>query len=208
MKHTEIEFKWDANSPRAFTNMREALSTTCEKISLAKKWKIVDTYLETPSQTLTKQQIAFRVRHVNQSWEATFKTRTEIKNGKAVRREETLALPDVKNISQALRFLQHKKTWKGLQLTELRPIFTLKNRRETYDIILRNMQAELAFDTCELNVCGRRVHFKEIELEHKKGSAIIFEKLAAQLTQTSKLKRAEISKVKTAFLLLKLWGEK
>lgn len=205
---TEIEFKWDANTPRAFSKMREAVRAVCKKISSAKKWKITDTYLETPLQEFTKKQIAFRVRCYNQNWEATFKTRTEIKDGKAVRREETLALPGIKNVSQALSFLKKKKSWEGLSLTELTPVFTLKNRRETYDIMLSNMQAELAFDSCELNVCGRCIYFKEIELEHKKGSSVIFEKLAAQLTKASGLKRAGISKVKTAFLLLNLWGEK
>lgn len=204
----EIEFKWNANVPRAFHKMQRAVFSACASVLSVQNWKITDVYLDTSARDFETQKIAFRVRGANQTWEATFKTRTEIVNGKAVRREETLQMPGVKSLAQALEFLRRKKTWKGLFVDNLQPLFVLKNQRQTQAITWRHMQAELAFDTCEILVCGRRVHFKEIELEHKKGAAKNFEELAGQLTRASGLKEAQISKVKTALALRTLWSEK
>ena len=205
---TEIEFKWDANSARAFLKMRGALRQVKTHLVSARTWKITDVYLDTPARDFEKKKIAFRVRHTGNNWEATFKTRTEIVQGKAVRREETCALSGVKNLAQALEFLRRKKNWKGLNLQNLSPLFTLKNHRQTYLISYQQTKAELALDTCTLWVCGRRVCFKEIELEYKSGVRKDFEALGAQLMQQSQLPRARISKVKTALLLRGVWGEK
>ena len=205
---TEIEFKWNANVPRSFYKMQRAVFSSGVHVLPVQNLKITDTYLDTPMCDFETQKIAFRVRCVNQNWEATFKTRTEIVHGKAVRREETLKIPGVKSLTQALEFLRRKKMWKDLCVDNLQPLFVLKNQRQIQEIIGHQMQAELAFDTCEILVCGRRVYFKEIELELKKGAAMEFEKLAAQLTRASGLRQARISKVKTALSLLNLWSEK
>lgn len=208
MNHTEIEFKWEANSPRAFERVKRALARGGVRVGAWKTYFITDVYVDTPAQDFEKQKIAFRVRHVHPCWQATFKTRTEIRNGKAVRREETLPLRGVENLAQALEKLHRKKIWQGLNMQNLRPLFTLKNKRRACLISNGKMQAELALDTCEILVAGRRVCFKEVELEYKKGPAAAFEKIAAQLTRETGLKRAEISKVKTALLLRGLWGGK
>lgn len=205
---TEIEFKWNANVPRSFYKMQRAVKSSDTRVLSVQNLKITDVYLDTPARDFEKQQIAFRVRNTNQNWEATFKTRTEIVHGKAVRREETLKIPGVKSLTQALEFLRRKKMWKDLCVDNLQPLFVLKNQRQAQEIIGHQMHAELAFDTCEILVCGRRVYFKEIELELKKGAAMEFEKLAAQLTYASGLGQARISKVKTALSLLNLWSEK
>ncbi len=205
---TEIEFKWEANVPRAFYKMQRAVFASGVRVLSVQHLKITDVYLDTPMCDFEKQKIAFRVRNTNQNWEATFKTRTEIVHGKAVRREETLKMPGVKSLAQALEFLRRKKTWKGLCVANLQPLFVLKNQRQIQEITWQKMQAELAFDTCEILVCGRRVYFKEIELELKKGATENFEKLAAQFTCASGLRQAQISKVKTALSLLNLWSEK
>ncbi len=208
MKHTEIEFKWDANSLRAFGKMNRALHATGASVGSAQLWRITDTYLDTPTRDFEKQHIAFRVRCVRDSWEATFKTRTEIKRGKAVRREETCQLTEAHNLAQALQILRRKKTWKNLPVANLTPLFTLKNSRRTWTVTEGKLRAELAFDTCEISVCGRRVFFKEIELELQHGSVATFEELTARLTEKSGLEPARISKVKTALLLRKLWRGK
>ncbi len=205
---TEIEFKWEANSPRDFFKIRNSLKQIGAHVSSPQWWRICDEYVDTPERNFEKKKIAFRVRCINQRWEATFKTRTEIVRGRAVRREETCSLPGVKNTAQALEFLHRRKNWKGLNLQNLFPLFTLKNYRQTYRISWHNTQAELALDTCEILVCGRRVFFKEVELEYKSGLRKKFEELGAKLTQHSGLARARISKVKTALLLRNMWGEK
>ena len=154
-----------------------------------------------------KEKIAFRVRQINKKWEATFKTRSEIKNGKAVRREETLALPNVKNLAQALAFLQHKKTWQKLDVRDLQKRFVLKNRRQAFGLIYKKCTAELALDNFAVFVCGREVRMKEIELELKGGRTQDFEELASHFTKKSGLAFSTISKVRTAETLRKLWSK-
>lgn len=206
MKNLEIEFKWDANSVRAFKRMEKAVVSSDAQIGSVQEIKIVDRYVDTPTHDFEKDKIAMRIREIdNKHWEATFKTRTEIVGGKAVRREETCALPGVKNFREALRALQENKKWKGLNVSKVRPIFTLRNMRIVYPVSFHRMKAELSFDTCQLRVCGRQIFFKEIELELKQGSADALVQLATLLTQETGLTPARISKVKTAVTLLRLW---
>ena len=202
----EIEFKWDANVPRAFYKMQHAVKLLGVSVLSVQNFKITDVYLDTPARDFEKQKIAFRVRCANQNWEATFKTRTEIVHGKAVRCEETYALPGVRNLQEALEFLHRKKSWKGLCVENLQPLFVLKNRRKTEQIVFNKTRAEIAYDTCEIFVCGRKVFFKEIEMELKKGLQTTFEKIGKKLQPG--LQKARVSKVKTAFALLNLWGKK
>ena len=121
MKHMEIEYKWDANTPRAFARAHHALTDLCGPLT-PHMLHIRDTYLDDAKQSLAKQLIALRVRNTDGKWEATFKTRTQIKNGKAVRQEETLPLPNVKNFSQALRTLAQKKIGKASAPLPSRPV--------------------------------------------------------------------------------------
>lgn len=206
MKTLEIEFKWEANSARAFKRMEEAILSANAQMGRAQEMQITDVYVDTPARDFEREQIAMRVRKIGSCyWEATFKTRTEIVNGQAVRREETCALPKAKNFHTALHLLQEKKMWKGLNVSCLCPLFTLHNKRRIYSITFRRIRAELAFDTCKLLVCGRRVFFKEIELELKQGSADTLGELASLLTQKTRLQPARVSKVKTAVALMRLW---
>lgn len=210
MKNIETEFKWDANVPRAFFRMKQAVQkiTKVKSFPAGQMLHIQDVYLDTPDAGFEKEQIAFRVRQCNAKWEATFKTRTEIINGKAVRREETLPLPGVKNLKEALSFLNRKRTWLGLQLEHLTPLFSVSNKRTIYTVCYGGATAELAFDNCVITVAGRRLQMKEIELELKKGNPLMLEELAKQLTDRSGLSYMRVSKVKTAYGLRKLWGEK
>ena len=205
MKNLETEFKWNAQTPRAFMRMLGAVKQLAyaEEISAPTALHITDTYLDQPDGTFEKEQLAFRVRHCEKTWEATFKTRTQLVNGKAVRREETQKLPGVKNIQQALEKLAAQKIWKNLPVRGLRPLFTICNKRLVRVITRTHFRAELAFDTCTIYAGNKHVKFKEIELELKQGRADNFDKFAQQLTVQSGLARAEKSKVKTAVSLLK-----
>jgi len=204
----EIEFKWEANSPSAFSKIRRTVKQLGVTIHSPQRLAIEDVYLDTPHRNFEKEKIAFRVRRCNRVWEATFKTRTALSAGKAVRREETCALPRVTNLKQALAYLNQKKCWKGLTVANLEPLFVLKNRRQIQLISGKNWQAELALDTCVLHVCGRKVHFKEAELELKKGPVKLFENFARRLQDSTGLIPSRVSKVRTATSLLHLWGEK
>ena len=208
MKQTEIEFKWEANVPRAFWRMRRALQKTKVQMAPTQICQITDTYFDNSFNDFERNQMALRLRCCNQHWEATLKSRTKIINGKAVRSEDTWDLPKVKNLKQSLDVLRHKKSWEGCDIQNVHPLFMLKNHREIQQIKSKNWQAEISFDNCEILVCGRRIFLKEIELEFKKGDIASFEQYARQLTRNSGLNKARVSKVKTACSLLKLWGEK
>ena len=206
MKHFEIECKWEANDPRAFSCARQFVASLGGKI-LSKKLKIKDIYLDHADGDLSEQKIALRVRNCNGKWDATFKTRSEIINGKAVRREETLPLLHVQNATQALKALAGKNTWYGLDTTGLVAKFVLRNQRSVWVFDYHKARLEMALDNITLYVLGRQIKFKEIEVELKRGNKEALDKFARCFTQQTKLKYAKISKVKTAEMLLNLWKE-
>lgn len=206
MKNLETEFKWECKTPSCFARAVRVMQSLGE-VSAPAHLTICDTYLDHADEQFSKQKIAFRVRCVNRQWEATFKTRTEVKNGKAVRREETLPLPNVKNIAQALLLLTRKKTWKNLNVCDLQKQFVLKNKRRILNVSYKKCQAELALDRFCILVCGHEVKMREIELELKRGSQKDFEALAMLFTAQSGFAFVKNSKVKTAYSLRKMWGE-
>lgn len=205
MKNMETEFKWDANVPRAFSRMLLAVEGTA-RVQAPQLLHVRDVYLDHADLSFEARQIAFRVRNADGQFEATFKTRTEIVGGKAIRREETLALPGVKNIAQALALLEHKKTWHGINVAGLIKRFEIRNRRQARTLFFDGAEFELVFDTCEILLCGRVVKMKEIELELKRGTGKQMDLLVQLLSQKSGLKPMRCSKVKTASALLALWG--
>lgn len=209
MPNIETEFKWDANFPRAFAKILAALRRAPSvRISKPRLLHICDTYLDTPDCFFERNKIAFRVRNTDGKWEATFKTRTEMQSGRAVRREETLPMSGVGALSQALSFLGDKKEWCGLPLTNLKILFSLRNKRTSYEVFDGGAEAELSFDDFVICVCGRRVLMKETELELKRGSPEQLDELAQRISAGTGLPYARVSKVKTATALLALWGEK
>lgn len=202
MKDLEQEFKWAADTPRAFYRMLRAVQKVAASVSAPEILPITDVYLDSPAQTLGQKQIALRVRNTGGKWEATYKTKTELINGKAVRKEKTLPLPRVQNLTQALAFLEEKKEWDGLCLTNLQTLFVIKNKRTRRQLIFADgTRAELAFDNCALHVCGRVLLMKEIELELKSDSEETFAAAARALADKSGLPFAVLSKVKTAWTL-------
>ncbi len=197
----EVEFKWKADCPRAFYKMHRALESL-GSVGPAQRWKLRDVYLDTPQGDLGAKKIAFRLRCSNGKWEATFKTKTAVVNGKAVRREETLPLPAATSFAQALHLLHTKKRWKNLPLQQLSPLFEIRNHRITRSFVMPRFSAEVAFDNCRIIVGKQRVLFKEIEMELKRGRVFALEKAALFLTQKSGLLYSDRSKIKTAIALL------
>ena len=168
MKNLETEFKWTAHAPQAFLKMICAAKKAVGKDNVGPRTvlHLRDIYLDHSDGEFEKEKIAFRVRRVRNQWEATFKTRTELVRGKAVRREETQALGGVKNLQQALVILNRQKSWKGISLVGLRPRFSIYNTRAVRQIVTPQVRAELSFDTCRICAGGRQVFLKEIELEY------------------------------------------
>lgn len=209
MKNFETEFKWDASAPYAFARMLGAMRKVADKqcVSAPDYLQIKDVYLDAPDGRLQKEKIALRVRNTNGTFEITYKTRTEVLNGKAIRREETLPLPNVKSLSGALHFLKEKKAWEGILLTDLLPLFSISNRRVVRLIKWQGSALELSFDTCVIRAADRQTKLKEIELELKRGPTEKLEEFAMQIMRLSGLPFSKKSKVKTATALLN-GGEK
>ena len=204
MKHMEIEYKWQANTPRAFSRAKQVLAKLCGAVT-EKKLHIQDTYLDDNLRRLSQKRIALRVRCTDGKWEATYKTRTQLKNGKAVRKEHTILLPHCTTSAQAISQLQRKKKWQGLDVSNVQPQFTITNLRTVFQFSFDGAELELALDNVRLHVCGRQVLFKEIELELKRASSKSLDRFARAFEQQTKLKRANFSKVKTAETLLQWW---
>lgn len=204
MKNLETEFKWDATLPYAFRKMLMAVrkATKPECISTPVYLTIKDLYLDTPNKELQKQKIALRIRNTNGIYEATYKTRSEVKNGKAVRREETLPLPGIHTFRVAMKLLSNMKTWQGIPLEGLRPLFEIRNKRIVRAIQVPGACLELSFDTCMIAAGDKKTKFKEIELELKNGNEKAMEVFVQEISLGSGLSFSTKSKVKTASLLL------
>lgn len=204
MKNLEIESKLDANSPRAFARAKQFLKKINPAL-MPKTLHIEDVYLDHPAGDLARAKIAFRVRNTDGKWEATFKTRTEIKNGKAVRREATLPLPGVHRLAQALTYLEQKKTWKKIVLHGLTPRFKIINKRQVCELKEGAALLEIALDDVTICANGRQLKMKEIEIELKRGSAKMLDRFVQLFKQKTQLQNAKISKVKTAEMFLNLF---
>ena len=203
MKHIEIEFKWDANSPRAFSKARTVLN----KYVASEKSRILhikDYYLDDASSRLSSSKIALRIRNTDGCWEATQKSRTEIKRGKACRREYTLPLPGVKTLSQALGLLAQQKVWNGINVTNLSVIFYILNTRTSYLFCYQKSTLEIALDNVVICTDKHRFKMKEIEAELKKGLVKDLNQFVREFSTQTHLSFAQLSKVKTAHMLLAL----
>ena len=197
MRNLEIECKLDANTPRAFWRARQFLKKLNPQLA-PENLCIQDNYLDDSARNLAARKIALRVRNTDGRWETTFKTRTEIKNGKAVRREETLPLPQVRNLAQALETLNQKKKWKSIKLTGLTVQFSILNKRTVFSMDYEGASLEIALD--DFKICAQRKQLKkkEIEIELKQGNAQQLDRFVKIFKQQTLLQTAKISKVKTA----------
>ena len=207
MNNTETEYKWNADGPRAFARMRRLINTLA-RVEKTENLHLHDYYLDDENHALRAQKIALRLRQTGNRWEATLKTRTEVKNGKAFRREYTLPLPEAHHFSHALTLLKNKKSWQKVNLENLQVQFEILNKRQIFLLRFKDVLAEMALDNCEIRVAGRKVKMKEIELEFKKGRGATLDLLSKEISRAAQLPFQKMSKVFTAETLLGLWGKK
>lgn len=200
----ETEFKWRAAAPADFDKMLSAVRTlTGRALPPVQILHIADAYADTPDEALSAQKIAMRVRCTDGTYEATFKTKTQLENGKAVRREETLPLHQAHTQEAALAALRARGTWLGVNVAQLEFKFYIQNKRRVYTLVQADSVYELALDEVEITAGERRQNMLEIELELKAGPAEDFCAWAQKLGKISGLKAPEYSKVATATALWK-----
>lgn len=206
MKNLEREYKWEAFSSSDFKKFTAALrkfSSPSGPLALP----ITDYYLDDKKGLLDKNQIAMRIRQTGKNFEVTLKTKTEIIAGKAQRKEVTRTLPGIHCVGVALAALNAKPLFPELGLEELEIRFSIRNKRTVY--VVRpdaRTEYEAALDDFAIDIKGRKVLMKEIELELKKGKTADFEKFAHLVGRESGLSAAKISKVKTAALISRIWS--
>lgn len=202
MANVEKEVKWDGSSKGAFVSFVRALAEVCGPLEKPKNLSITDRYLDDDSGSFSSQKIALRIRRTGAEYEATLKTRTQLVNGVARREEYTLALPDARSFSGALKELAAHKHWHGLNVENLQVRFTLRNCRRTYAVRFAACLCEAALDRYVISARSKTLKQREIELELKSGPEEDFLKLTEELSSRCALARAQISKVASAEKLL------
>ncbi len=203
MRSIEREFKWTVETEQDFESFLSALTSVLGVVPALKEVKISDAYLENSTGTLSAEKVALRIRQMDNSWEATLKTRTRLTDGLACRKELTLPLPPVQDVNQALSELKKKKEWDGIKLTDLWVKFEIKNDRQIYEFAYKSSQCQAALDRYCIYAAADTLPCREIELELKEGKMEDFMKIISLLTKKSGLKAAQISKVATAEKMLK-----
>lgn len=149
------------------------------------------------------RKIALRIRREGNKFEATLKTRSDVRDGLARRKELTRPLPGVRSASGALKALENGPAWEGLPLAGLSVRFVLRNRRRICRVHFGRAECEAAFDSYVICAGKKKIHRREIELELKKGPESDFLGLVQELTLRSGLEAAKMSKVKSAEMMLR-----
>ena len=195
MENLEQEFKWDASVRGAFAHFVGAMEKSCGNISYLGTVKIADYYLDNAQRELAKRKVALRIRRSKRKWEATCKSRSQLKKGLATRQERTLPLSRVRTIRQALMQLVARGVWPEVKRKSLQVRFVIRNTRKIYRASYKGCLCELALDNYVTQVGTHQMRRKEIELELKKGSVRDFKKLVKKVSVLSGLNAAKISKV-------------
>ena len=160
----ETEFKWRAAAAADFDKMLSAVSTlTARAMPPEQILQILDAYADTPDEALSAQKIALLVRCSDGAYEATLNSKTQLENGKAVRREETLPLPGAHTHREALAALRSRGTWQGVEVAQLEFKFYIQNNRRVYTLVQADAIYELALDEVEITAGERRQNLLEIE---------------------------------------------
>ena len=141
---------------------------------------IDDVYFDTPDANLCRRGLVLRLRHDGDRWMQTLKASARSRSIVPVRGEWEVTLPaqgglprlDLERFGIApLRVLLHK----GLETSELAPVFRVKTVRERGTLAHGESVIEVALDLGELraDIDGRqrRLPLAEVELELKSGRA-------------------------------------
>lgn len=199
----EREYKWDASRREDFSRFFRALKEICARPFRPVLLSITDRYLDNKAGDFSAREIALRIRRAGNTFEATLKTRGEVRDGLARRKELTRPLPGVRSFPGALKALENGPAWEGMPLSGLSVRFVLRNRRRVCRVRFRRAECEAAFDSYVICSGGRTLRRREIELELKAGAEADFLSLVRELTLRSGLEAAKISKVKSAEMMLR-----
>lgn len=196
----EREYKWQAHGHADFFKLQKALQNTGLKLRFARSL-ITDSYFDNAEGKLSSEKSALRLRSVNGSYELTLKTSSSIKNGFAVRKEETVPLYAKSHTRASAQFFAEVRQRRP-DLGRISELFLIKNKRES--VFLENplFNAEVCFDDFNILAAGKNQKMYEIEMEFKGGDFEKFAEFAQKLEKENGLKAVQISKVASAYKLL------
>lgn len=203
MTDKETEYKWQIASQTDFEGIKEALASFDYSCALSAP-NLLDTYFDTPDSALSAEKSALRLRRIKLAgqtrYELTFKSASSIVDGLAQRREITMPL-NCANRKEALKKFRAEASALNPKAVNLKPIFSIENKRRVWYIRAKDFEAELSFDDCLIKArrCQRML---EAEFEFKNGKMSSFKAFAARLAERAGLKAAVKSKVATARGLL------
>lgn len=171
-KHTEMELKLCCTDTSCWGKVIEAQALAEIAVPESKTTKLMDArYFDTPTYSLQKEKIAYRVRREGDTWVATVKSGGSSKGGLHARQEWNIVVsheqPDIAIFSD---------TEIGSRLQEvvgdqaLEPILMTRFERQTVDVMTPDGSIiEVAADQGEI-VSGEKMEpILEVELELKSG---------------------------------------
>lgn len=196
MKRLEQEYKWQVPCKAFFKIFRKAFSQGTD-VSNIVRYSITDRYFDDKSCALSRAKSALRLRKSNKQYELTLKTNGKNKNGLASRSELTLKIK-AKTAQGALKEFKTLVTENIKGIKDLNSLFTIKNKRQAFDIKTKTFSAQAVFDDCNICTTKKTIKLYEIELEFFEGSFNDFKKFCQKVSLETKVEPCGISKVATA----------
>lgn len=196
MKRLEQEYKWQVPCKAFFKIFRKAFSQGTD-VSNIVRYSITDRYFDDKSCALSRAKSALRLRKSNKQYELTLKTNGKNKNGLASRSELTLKIK-AKTAQGALKEFKTLATENIKGIKDLNSLFTIKNKRQAFDIKTKTFSAQAVFDDCNICTTKKTIKLYEIELEFFEGSFNDFKKFCQKVSLETKVEPCGISKVATA----------
>ena len=196
MKRLEQEYKWQVPSKTWFKVFRKAFYQDTE-VSNIIRYSITDKYFDDTACTLSRAQSALRLRKSNKQYELTLKTKGKSKEGLASRSELTLKI-SATTAAAALKEFKNLVLTNIKGLKDLHLLFTIKNKRQAFDIKTKTFSAQAVFDDCNICTSKKTIKLYEIELEFADGNFTEFKKFCKQVSAQTKTEPCAISKVATA----------
>lgn len=196
MKRLEQEYKWQVPCKAFFKLFRKAFCGGT-KVDNIVRYSITDKYFDDNSCTLSRAQSALRLRKSNKQYELTLKTKGKSKDGLASRSELTLKI-SAKTAQSALKEFKTLALKNIKKIKDLHLLFTIKNKRQAFDIKTKTFTAQAVFDDCNICTSKKTIKLYEIELEFSEGNFNDFKKFCKQVSVQTKVEPCAISKVATA----------
>ncbi|PAT00560.1 MAG: hypothetical protein BSR46_02270 [Candidatus Dactylopiibacterium carminicum] len=198
VKEIELKLALPASAHRQV--LRHTLIRDAERLEPAQT--LINTYYDTPAQTLSAARVALRTRKAGKRWLQTVKCAAVSQGGLSSRPEwecayhgrfdfSAIDAPDVRSLLEA-------------QADSIVPLFTTNFRRHTFVLRPRaGIEIHLMLDAGEVQAGNQQEAISELELELVSGSAADLLWLACELAETLPLRPYDESKAARGYRLFR-----